>query len=160
MAGPFSNDLRERVAVAVAEGRSCRFVAELFHVSPSSVSRWSQRRRTTGSAAAKPMGGVRRNALGDHRDWLRDRIKQKPDLTLRALKSELVVRGASVSIWVIWKFCVSEGFSFKKTISGARPACGGRNGLRYRSEGSGRWLFGGMTPQKNVAHGLLRTCMW
>jgi hypothetical protein len=106
------------------------------------------------------MGGVRRNALGDHRDWLRDRIKQKPDLTLRALKSELVVRGASVSIWVIWKFCVSEGFSFKKTISGARPACGGRNGLRYRSEGSGRWLFGGMTPQKNVAHGLLRTCMW
>ncbi len=106
MAGPFSNDLRERVAVA--EGRSCRFVAKLFHVSPSSVSRWSQRHRTTGSAAAKPMGGVRRDVLADHRDWLRDRLKEKP--------AELAARGASVSIGAMWIFCVSEGLSFKKTL--------------------------------------------
>src|SRR5215470_1885199 len=87
MPGPFSNDLRERVAVAVAEGRSCRAVAALFHVSPSSVVRWSQRHRTTGSAAAKPMGGVRRDVLAGHRPWLRDRIQEKPDLTLQALKA-------------------------------------------------------------------------
>jgi transposase len=114
MAGSFWNDPRERVAVAVAEGRSRRFVAKLFQVGPSSVSRWSRRRRTIGSAAAKPMGGVRRDAWGDHRDWLRDRIKEKPDLTLRALQGELATRGAVVSIWTIWKFCVSEGLSVKK----------------------------------------------
>jgi hypothetical protein len=49
-------------------------------------------------------------------DWLRDRIKEKPDLTLRALQAELAARGARVSIWAIWKFCVSEGLSFKKSL--------------------------------------------
>jgi transposase len=52
MPGPLSNDLRELVAMAVTEGRSRRTVTELFHVSASSVSRWSQRHRSTGSAAA------------------------------------------------------------------------------------------------------------
>jgi transposase len=48
----------------------------LFQVSASSVSRWSQRHRSTGSAAAKPMGGIRRDVLAGQRDWLRGRIKR------------------------------------------------------------------------------------
>ena len=60
MAQPYSLDLRERVVAAVAAGESCRQVAAIYRVSVASVVKWSQRFRTTGSAAAKPMGGNRR----------------------------------------------------------------------------------------------------
>ena len=114
MAGAYSNDLRERVAAAVAEGRSCRAVAKLFRVSVSSVVKWSQRYRQTGSAAAKPMGGVRRAVLADHRAWLLERLERKPDLTLQAIRAELAERGVIVSLWAVWKFYHSEKITFKK----------------------------------------------
>jgi transposase len=42
-----------------------------------------------------------------------------------------------------------EAAAFKKTSSGRRPACGGRNGSRYGGpEGSGRKVFGGFDPVK------------
>jgi hypothetical protein len=62
------------------------------------------------------MGGIRRDVLVGQRDWLRGRIKQKPDLTLQALRAELAERGARVSLWAIWRYCVSEGLSFKKSL--------------------------------------------
>ena len=114
MAGAYSNDLRERVVVAVAEGLSCRAVARVFRISPSSVVKWSQRYRQSGSAAAKPMGGVRRAVLADHHAWLLERIKQKPDLTLQAIRSELAERGVIVSLWAVWNFYASEKITFKK----------------------------------------------
>jgi transposase len=88
--------------------------AKLFGVSVSSVVKWSQRYRQSGSAAAKPMGGVRRAVLADHRAWLLERIKQKPDLTLQAIRSELAARGVIVSLWAVWKFYASEKMTFKK----------------------------------------------
>ncbi|MEA2791411.1 MAG: hypothetical protein QOG73_3817 [Acetobacteraceae bacterium] len=49
----------------------------------------------------------------------------------------------------------------QKTSSDRWPACGGRNRLRYSEpERSGRTVFGGLTPSKNLVHGLLRTCEW
>jgi transposase len=51
MTRPLSNDLRERVVAAVAGGESCRSVAERFEVAVSSVVKWSQRYRATGSFA-------------------------------------------------------------------------------------------------------------
>ena len=114
MARAYSNDLRERVAATVAAGLSCRKVAELFRISPSSAVKWSQRYRQTGSAAAKPMGGVRRAVLADQRDWLLRRIKQKPDLTLQAVRTELAERGVTISLWAVWKFYRSEKITFKK----------------------------------------------
>jgi transposase len=80
------------------------------------VVKWLQRFQTTGSAAAKPMGGVRRAVLAEHRSWLLQRIKDQPDLTLHALRSELAERGVTVSVWAVWKFCFSERLSFKKTL--------------------------------------------
>ena len=56
MAGAYSNDLRERVAVAVAEGRSCRTVAKLFRVSVSSVVKWSQRYPSDGERGGQTDG--------------------------------------------------------------------------------------------------------
>lgn len=104
------------VTPAVADGRSCRVIAKLFRVSPASVVKWSQRHRSTGSAAAKPMGGVRRAVLADHRAWLLERIREQPDLTLQALRTELAGRGVTVSLWAVWKLFASEGITFKKSL--------------------------------------------
>ena len=68
MARPLSNDLRERVVAAVREGASCRVVASRFGVAVSSVVKWSQRARRTGSVAPGKMGGHRRPILEPHRE--------------------------------------------------------------------------------------------
>jgi len=58
MARPYSLDLRERVVAMVARGETCRSVAAFFDVSVASVVKWSQRARTTGSAAARAASGL------------------------------------------------------------------------------------------------------
>ncbi len=126
MAKPYSDDLRSRVAASVAGGRTCRATAALFGVSVASVVKWSQRLRATGSAAAKPMGGVRRAVLAGERDWLLARIREAPDLTLRALTAELAERGVVVSHWAVWKLFASERITFKKKHSAVRTNPRGR----------------------------------
>ncbi len=49
MTQPLSLDLRERVVASILAGESCRSVAERFGVAVSSVAKWSQRQRATGS---------------------------------------------------------------------------------------------------------------
>ena len=94
----YSLDLRERAVAAVAAGESCRSVAEVFRISVASVVKWSQRYRATGSAAAKPLGGRRRgSSLASEREWLLARLVATPDLTLRALVTELGERGVVTS---------------------------------------------------------------
>jgi transposase len=117
MARAYSDDLRSRVAASVAGGRTCRETAKLFGISVASVVKWSQRMRATGSAAAKPMGGVRRAVLAGEQAWLLARIKAVPDLTLRALTAELAERGTVVSHWAVWKLFASHGITFKKKYS-------------------------------------------
>ena len=68
MTRAYSNDLRERLALSVAAGRSCRETAALFGVSVSTVVRCSQRWRRSGSAAARPQGGARRRVA--HADYV------------------------------------------------------------------------------------------
>ena len=70
MGRAYSVDLRERVVAAVTAGGSCRAVAATFKVSVSSVVKWSQRWRSTGSVAAQPMGGRRPLVLLSEREWL------------------------------------------------------------------------------------------
>src|SRR5271157_596807 len=56
--GPYSMDLRERVAAVIDEGEgSQRQVAKRFRVSVSFVTRLLQRRRDAGTLAPKPHGG-------------------------------------------------------------------------------------------------------
>ena len=80
MARPYSQDLRDRVVAAVAGGQTCR-AAALFGVSVASAVKWSQRWRATGSAAAMPMGGRRPLRVMAAREWLLQRLAEKPDLT-------------------------------------------------------------------------------
>jgi len=124
MARPYSLDLRERVVARVEAGRSVREVAETFGVSAASVVKWSQRFRTTGSAAAKPMGSPLVRLLIGERDWLLQRIAAKPDVTLRELVGELHAREIRASYGSLWRLLHDEGISFKKKPARqrARPA--------------------------------------
>jgi len=114
MVRPLSNDLRKRAVAAVAKGESCRSVALRFGVAVSSVVKWSQRYRATGSVAPGKMGGHRKRALEPHRAFIKERISQTPHLTLHGLKDELAARGVTVSHNAVWLFLRREGLRFKK----------------------------------------------
>jgi|SRR6187549_875869 transposase len=114
MTRPLSVDLRERVVASVLAGESCRSVAERFGVAVSSVVKWCQRQRTTGSVAPGKMGGHRKPLLGPHRSFIVERIAQTPHLTLHGLKQELAARGIKVSHNTVWLFLRREGLRFKK----------------------------------------------
>ena len=114
MTRPLSIDLRERVVAAVLAGESCRSVAARFGVAVSSVVKWSQRHRATGSVAPGKMGGHRKRALEPHRAFIMERIAQTSHLTLHRLKDELAARGVAVSHNAVWQFMRREGLRFKK----------------------------------------------
>jgi transposase len=114
MVKPYSEDLRIRVVGRVEAGRPVREVAETFGVSVSSVVKWSQRKRQTGSVAAKPMGSRLVRSLAAQRDWMLARIAEKPDVTLRELVAELEARAVLTSYGSVWRLLNDEGISFKK----------------------------------------------
>ena len=119
MTRALSTDLRERVVAAVIGGESCRAVASRFGVAVSSVVKWSQRYRATGSVAPGKVGGHRKPILEPHRAFIRERISQTPHLTLHGLKAELAARGVSVSHNAVWMFLRREGLRFKKNAARA-----------------------------------------
>jgi transposase len=107
-------DIRERAMARLDAGESVRRIAEALSVPPSSVVKWSQRRRVTGSAAPGKIGGhVRRKICGDQADWLRAGMAEG-DFTLRGLVAELAERGLKVDYRTMWAFAHGEGLSFKK----------------------------------------------
>jgi len=114
MTRPLSNDLRERVVASVLAGESCRAVARRFGVAVSSVVKWSQRHRATGSVAPGKMGGHRKRVLEPHRAFIVEQIARVPHLTLHRLKEELAAHGVSVSHNTVWVFIRREGLRFKK----------------------------------------------
>lgn len=124
MTRAYSEDLRIRVVRRVEAGYPVREVAETFGVSVASVVKWSQRKRQTGSAAAKPMGSRLARSLADQREWLLSRIAEKPDVTLRALVAELNARTIATSYGSVWRLLNDEGITFKKKPARirARPA--------------------------------------
>lgn len=115
MTRPISNDLRERVVAAFEGGESCRSVAARFGVAVSSVVKWSQRYRRTGSVAPDKMGGRRRRVLEPHRGFIVKRLRQTPHLTVLGLKAELAAHGIEVSHQTVWVFLRREGLRHKKS---------------------------------------------
>lgn len=111
---PYSIDLRERAVSALVAGDAASAVAERFGIAKSSVIKWHQRYRATGSVAPARMGGYRRIILAPHRDFIIDQIARTPHLTLHGLKDMLAMRGVGVSHNAVWHFLRREGLSFKK----------------------------------------------
>ena len=114
MAKSLSMDLRDRAMARLDAGETVREAAGALSVAPSSVVKWSQRKRATGSAAPGKMGGhVPRKIRDEHEVWLRARMAEAA-FTLRGLVAELAERGLRVDYRRMWNFAHSEGLSFKK----------------------------------------------
>jgi putative transposase len=100
-------------------GESVRQVALALDVAPSSVVKWSQRLRETGSCAPAGTGGhPPRKIVGAHEIWLLERIKEP--FTLRVLVGELAERGLKVDYRTVWAFVHRTGYSFKKRPNSPR----------------------------------------
>jgi len=110
--GPYSMDLRERVAAAIDQGQSQRQVARRFGVSPSFVTRLIQRRREAGTLAPKPHGGGRQPALDSRqRVQLARLISKQPDATLKELKQR---GGFTCTLTTLWRALRRLKLTFKK----------------------------------------------
>ena len=114
MSRAYSNDLRERVVAAVVAGETTRAVAQRFGVAVSSVIKWHQRFRRTGSVAPGKTGGRRPVVLKPHRDFIIERLKQTSHMTTGQLQNELAAHGVIVCRDTVWRFLRREGLSFKK----------------------------------------------
>lgn len=117
----YSLDLRERVVAAVLGGATTRSAAARYGVSVATAVRWSQRGRAGLSLTPGKRGGRRPSPLvGDVAVWLRARIREKPDITLRALTTELQAQGTVVHVRSVGRFMRREGLSYKKNAAGER----------------------------------------
>lgn len=114
MTRAYSNDLRQRVVDAVLGGATCSAAAERFGVSHSSAIKWARRYRQRGNVFPDKMGGHRPYVLEPHRDFILQRVKQTPHMTLARLQDLLAGRGVHVSHDTVWRFLRREGLSFKK----------------------------------------------
>ena len=110
-----SLDLRTRIAAAVAQGEPVRAVAARFQVSASSAVRLGQKLRAGAGLAPAKRGGPRPALItAAVAAWLRARLAEKPDLTMRALAAELRQRGTPVTHDTVWRFVHRDGLSVKK----------------------------------------------
>ena len=116
MAKALSEDLRERVVAAVDAGATHREASERFGVSAASVSRWGQRKRSTGTVAAGPLGGDRRSGrIEAHAALILSLHESRKDLTLAQIRRELAEAEVSVSIASVWRFLDRHGLTVKKS---------------------------------------------
>lgn len=120
MTRPYSKDLRERALLRFDAGETTREIAADLDISPSCISKWSKRRRDTGSLAPAQIGGFKKRTLsGDVAEWLRGRCRAGP-FTTRGLTEELKELGIKSDRRAVWLFLHAEGLSFKKNHASRR----------------------------------------
>lgn len=113
----YSQDLRQRIVQACDEALETRQeIADRFEVSTAFIRRLLQRRRETGSIAARPRRGGCAPALRHkHLDRLRQRIRDRPDATLAELCHWMAEhKGPSVSVPTLCRSLRKLGLVRKK----------------------------------------------
>jgi transposase len=116
MAKPYSQDLRDRLVLAVLSGQSRRNVARRFDVSPSCVIKLMQQRETTGDCLPRKFGGHKRHALAEHEDKVRALVAAQPDLTITALWKKLTALKIKVGQSAVGRFLLHLKLTYKKTL--------------------------------------------
>ena len=122
MGKPYSLDLRERIVGYVEEGHSARSAAGVFGVSASTAVRLAAAQRRDGNIAPKAQGRAPGTAgkLAAHLDFLIERVRSEPDITLRELAKALSeTRGVKVQLSSIHRALIRAGYSYKKRAGGA-----------------------------------------
>src|SRR3954447_6437864 len=121
--GPYSMDLRKRVARAWDGGLGADSVAAKYDVSRAWVHRLIQRRRETGSIAPRKQTKFRGRALtARDEERLAALITARPDATLTELRDALPTTAALATLW---RTIERLGFTLKKngTRRRATSAC-------------------------------------
>lgn len=122
----YSQDLRERVVRACDERRGTRAqIAAWFGVSTSWIRRLLQRRRTTGSFAAKPHAGGAVKMTPERCDRLLVLIREQPDATLAELRERLAapVHGTTIAR-ALWRLHWTVKKKSATRPSKSAPTCG------------------------------------
>lgn len=119
-----SEDLRERVVEAVAQGSSRRAAAERFSVSASSAIRWVEQAASEGSVAPRKQGRpAGKGPLADHLDFLIATVEAQPDITMAELGARLSAeRGVSGAEWSLSRLLRGAGFTYKKQLMASECA--------------------------------------
>src|ERR1700676_530573 len=94
MTAPYSMDLRERALARKEAGETNREIAAALRIAPSCVSKWTTRKRETGSVGPAQGGG------------------DKP--------TNLAARGIKSNPRAVWVFVHAQGLSFKKNPAARR----------------------------------------
>ena len=83
---PYSQDLRERVIVAIKAGKHSQArIAETYGISESTVEKWKRRWRETKSVAALPHAGGPGRVLKSAGNFIRAEVKKQSDISLLEL---------------------------------------------------------------------------
>jgi transposase len=129
MAKPYSQDLRDRLVLAVLGGQSRREAARSFDVSPSCVIKLMQQWETTGDCLPRKFGGHKQHALAEHEDKVRALVAAQPDLTITALWKKLTALDIKIGRSAVGRFLLHLKLTYKKNAArrGAEKArCSGR----------------------------------
>ena len=121
MARAYSQDLRDRVLAATAEGFSARGAAERFGVGIKTAIEWVRRARETGETAARKQGHPKGSKLDEHEAFLLGLVAEKDDVTLAEMQAQLRARGVSTGTTTLWRFFDARGLTFKKRVP-TRPS--------------------------------------
>jgi transposase len=129
MARAYSQDLRERVLTAAAEGASARQAAERFGVGVSTAIVWIRRSRQSGERTARRQGQPKGSKLDPHAEFLLGLVNGTCDVTLNEMQARLrEEQGVSAGIGTLWRFFERRAFTWKK--NGARIRAGSRGRAR------------------------------
>lgn len=113
----YSLDLRQRVVASYEQGKgSLVEVAEQFNVGQTFVKKMLRQQREHGSVAPLAHGGGRQPSLSEkeHR-WLRQKVKEQPDISLAELQEQLAATARlTVSIPTIHRSLRRSKLSHKK----------------------------------------------
>jgi transposase len=126
MTRPLSNDIRERLVLAVDGGLSCRSAAKRFGVAASTAIDWVDRWRRTGDVRPRPQGGDNRSQrIEAHAEEILALIEETPDITLAEIAEHLKdAHRLEVALSTVWRLLDRRGLSFKKNRARKRAATG------------------------------------
>src|SRR5947209_18613280 len=113
----YSQDLRERVVRAVDQGKPRDEVANLFHVSPSTIKRYLRQRRDQGHVRPKMIPGRPPTKRASLQAKLLAQLEGHPDATLQEhCEMWEACEGIQVSISTMSRAILLLGWTRKKTV--------------------------------------------
>lgn len=111
----YSEDLRQKIVVAVERGRSKSEAARLFDVSLSSVKRYARVASSGGSLAPKKRPGRTPKVDEKTKRLLNEDMKERPAATIaQRIRFLEVITGKRLSYSTLWRLLKRLGWSRKK----------------------------------------------